>query len=254
MNRIAAVAGAASLFVSTLGAAQPADAPRAEGAPGATAETAPQPAPATTPVSPSGGHIRWGITGGPGTFFPGPMVTIAAEGRIGWQFTSILGAYATVGFTEGYWFGGSLNVGSGGAGVSMNFRYVDYWQFGVEGEAILGNTFFVAAGPKIVKGGWGFVGQGVDAGSGGASAEQYAGIVSGWLPAVGTRIGLAFGKVNPATGKRGGFNMAIDTTFVFGSGGVEIKQSAGTTGVSQRVAPLGGIGITPILMFGYEMR
>lgn len=260
MNRLACAVGTASLFLSSLGAAQPADVPRTEPAPASegSAEAAPIAAPAEVPVLapvfPAQGRFRFGIAAGLGTFFPGPMISYGLAGRAGWQFTNILGAYATFGKTSGLWLGGSLNVGSGGASISQSVSFVDYWQFGLEGEAILGNRFYVAAGPKIVNGGWGFIAQSVGGGSGGASVNQTAGVVSGWLPAVGTRIGLAFGKPNPETGRRGGFNMAIDTTFVFGSGGVKVNQSAGGTGISQSVAPLGGVGITPMLTFGYELR
>lgn len=201
-----------------------------------------------------GMRIRFGASAGGGTFFPGPMVDFGVEGRVGWQFTNILGLYGTLGYNQGLWIGGSIKVGSGSAQVSESVSFVNYTQFGVEGEAILGNHFFVALGPKIAKGGWGYVGQEASGGGGGGSASQAVGVVSGWFPAVGTKIGVGFGKPNPGSGRRNGFTMMLDTTFVFASGGVRAGQSAGTGGATQVIAPYGGIGIAPMLMFGFESR
>ena len=138
--------------------------------------------------------------------------------------------------------------------MSESVNFVSYYQFGFEGEAILGNHFFVALGPKLARGGWGFVGQEVTAGGGGGGATQRVGVVSGWLPAIGTKIGVGFGKPNPVTGRRNGFTMMLDTMFVFGSGGIQASQSGGTGGASQIIAPFGGMGIAPMLLFGFESR
>jgi hypothetical protein len=204
------------------------------------------------------GRIRFGASAGFGTFVPGPMINFAAEARVGYQFTDMLGLYGTLGYNRGLWIGGSIQANSNGAKVTENIGFVGYVQLGAEGELLLGNHFFIAAGPKIAKGGWGFVGQSASAGSGGGGAEQYAGIVDGWLPGVGTKLGVGFGRPDPTTGRRSGFTMMLDTTFLYGSGGVRFAQSAGSNGsgatASQIVAPLSGWGIAPMLMFGFESR
>jgi hypothetical protein len=46
----------------------------------------------------------------------------------------------------------------------------------------------------------------------------------------------------------------LDTMFIFGTGGVQVSQTGGSGGASQSVAPLGGVGITPMLLFGFESR
>ncbi len=241
MKRLARVSGLVLLLGSLEALAQEAAPAAAPPPPDAAA-----PAPAPKSSGPLPGRWRAGASVGGGTFFPGPMINFGGEIRGGWEFTDMLGVYLTLGRGSGLWLGGGYNNGT----VTESISAVGYWEFGVEGELLLGNHFYIALGPKVVDGGWGFLTQ-----SGGTSgASQTAGAVSGWFPGVEGKLGLGFGKPNPETGRRMGFTMYLDALVVFGGGGVKISQSGGTGGASQNVAPLGGVGIAPMLMFGFETR
>lgn len=77
-------------------------------------------------------------------------------------------------------------------------------------------------------------------------------------PLTALRTGLGFGHPNPTTGRRTGFSIMLSTMFVLGSGGVRAAQTAGSSGgstsVYQGVTPYGGLGIAPLLLFGFESR
>ena len=65
----------------------------------------------------------------------------------------------------------------------------------------------------------------------------------------------ATGKLNPKTGKRSGFAIALDLRMLIAPDSATTSQSAGAGGVSQAVATnTTAIGWSPMLMMGYELR
>ncbi|MHB8877509.1 MAG: hypothetical protein ACYC8T_27780 [Myxococcaceae bacterium] len=167
-----------------------------------------------------GGRVRFGASAGLGAFLNPGAVMFGAEGRVGYQLDQMLGAY--VAFQEAGGIG--LTANSGGGSVTG----VGYWRLALVGEATLGNRFFVGAGPALLNGAWATVGANVSNGSANAGVTT----VSGYVPAANVRLGIGFGSPN-ASGRRTGFNMALDTTFAFSAG---------------------GMSIAPLLVFGFESK
>jgi hypothetical protein len=216
--------------------------------------TPPPPPPSgdiTTVIAPEGGgvdrsndpRLRWGVNAQLGWFFPQPMFTFGAEGRIGWSFSRLLAAYVSLGGGSGLFFGGSGN--STGATVSM--AVMSQWYVGVMGELNLGDVFFIGAGPGI--GRFSLAGLAITAGTTGADEQVKA--LGGWTPSLDLKLGFGFGRRNPESGRRGGFTLAIDVRAVFPTDSVYVQN--GSSGQSVDVHRT-GFGLAPMLMLGYDSR
>ncbi|MBI5511007.1 MAG: hypothetical protein HY903_19775 [Deltaproteobacteria bacterium] len=212
----------------------------------------PTPAPTPTPPPPASApideaestRIRFGVSGGLGTFIPGPMACFGLDARVGAQLGSLFGVYGILGYDAGLW----LKAKASSSGASVGASAVGLTYVGAVAEATLGDTFFVGAGPLIAKGGWTSVKE--SASSSGASQEA---MVAGakYIPGADVRLGIGLGG---STGgrRRNQFTITLDAKVV-SAPVTEVKQSGGTAGASQSVN-IGNrvIGIAPMLFFGYD--
>lgn len=194
-------------------------------------------------------RFRWGISGGAGTFIPGPLFSLGAEARAGWQFNRIFSLYGSFGGNVGFMIAGSLDPTMG----SLNVGADAYYAFGVQAEAVFQDMLFVAGGPHLVRGGWAFVGQSIDA-AGGISQRAYA-AGGGFMPGVNLKVGLGLGSRNEKTGRRNQFTIALDTMFLFAPDTVTGSQVVNMNGISQQVEVRGlALGVAPVIMLGFDGR
>jgi hypothetical protein len=244
-----------SVFTLTMGfsltaSAQPATAvtPPPESAPESAPATSNAAAPTAPPPAPDGGHFRWGLSPMAGTFFPGPTtIAFGIEGRVGYAFNQTVTAFGSLGAVGGVGFGGSASS----TGASASVSAVSYWYLGANVDALVAGPLFVGGGAAIGRGGWGVVS--AAASSSGGSQEVIA--AGGLMPQFNARLGLATGTPSPTTGKRSGFSVALDLRVLVAPDSVSTKQSAGAGGATQSVTTnTTEIGISPMLMLGYEQR
>jgi hypothetical protein len=213
------------------------------------AESPPPPPPATpadAPVAEPGGmRVRWGVTGGAGYFIPASAVDFGASARIGVQLSNLLGAYLDVGYTAGIGLGGSFT----GTGGSISVSGVGFWHVAPTVELDLGK-FFIAGGPALASGGWGQISQGADSSG---NATQSAVATSGLMYGLDLRTGLTFGAQQPS-GRRSGFTLALDFKLL-AARVVSVTQQAGSSGASQSIRTGDMvIGMTPMLVLGYDAK
>ena len=85
-------------LVSASALAQEAPPPSPPPEPPPAAPAPPPDAPVAMPMDTDpGGRVRWGVSGNLGWHLPQSAFTFGGEGRIGYQITNMLGAYAIVG-------------------------------------------------------------------------------------------------------------------------------------------------------------
>lgn len=188
-------------------------------------------------------RLRWGVNAQLGWFYPQPMFTMGAEGRIGWSFNRLLAAYVSLGGGSGLYFGGSGGNGSGTVSIAV----MSQWYVGAMAELNLGDLFFVGAGHGI--GRFSLAGLSVTAGTSGG--DEQVKVLGGWTPSVDLKLGFGFGRRNPETGRRGGFTLALDVRAVFPTDSVYVQN--GSSGQSVEVHRA-GFGIAPMLMLGFDSR
>jgi hypothetical protein len=125
-----------------------------------------------------------------------------------------------------------------------------FWHLGAMAEGTFGDHFFVAGGPMLFNGAWTSVSQ--SGGTGGASQSVVV-AGGGILPGADLRLGFNFGHPQPS-GRRSGFTIGLDVK-ILSAPVTSVSQSAGTGGASQSVN-IGDhqLGITPMLMLGYEAK
>jgi hypothetical protein len=239
------------------GASAPAATPAASPAPPAEKEslgaaTTPAEAPKkeeATPVAPANeGHFRWGVSPKLGTFFPGPTtIAFGIEGRTGWALNQTVSIYGCFGGVAGVGFGAEVNSSGGAASISA----VSYWYLGANVDALLTGPLFVGGGAAIGRGAWGVLSGSVS--SAGGTQETIA--AAGIMPSLDGQIGLATGSLNPYTGKRSGFSIALDVRALIAPDSVSTKQTAGLGSASQAVTTsTTALGVSPMLMLGYDSR
>jgi hypothetical protein len=200
------------------------------------------------PEPPEPMRFRWGLSAGAGTFIPGPMLAFGGELRAGVQLNRMFSVYGSFAGSAGFLIGGSVT----GTGGSLNVGAEAFYAFGVQGEAVFFDMLYVAGGPQVARGGWGFIGQAVDL-NGGVSQRVYA--AAGWMPAFDLKVGFGFGSRNEKTGRRNHFTVAIDTMFLFAPNTVTGSQVVNMNGVSQSVDVRGvAVGVAPLLVLGFDGR
>lgn len=207
-----------------------------------------QPVPAAEPPMPSSMRFRWGVGGDIGYFIPVNILDFGAQAHFGVQLNETLAVFGELGFLFGVGIGGSAS--SNGASVSV--AALGFWDLGVMAEATFSDHFFLAGGPMLFGGGWTAVSQ--SATSSGNTNQQVVAAGGDVLPGVDVRVGYTFGGRNPETGRRSGFTLSLDAKVMYATVS-SVSQSAGSTGASQSVN-VGDhqIGITPMLLIGYEAR
>lgn len=193
-------------------------------------------------------HLRWGFSGNVGLFFANPQAfALGPEGRVGYQLNSVLGFYGSLGAVGGVGIGASASD----TGVSGGLSAVSYWYGSASAEAVLADLFLVAAGLGIGKGAWASTSVSADQTSG--STEQVA--AGGIMPQANARIGLAFGDRSRRNGKKDGFTLALDGRLLWAPNSVSQQISGGATGggITQTVET-SAVSVTPMLVFGYDVR
>lgn len=200
------------------------------------------------PEPPEPMRFRWGLSAGAGTFIPGPMLAFGGELRAGVQLNRMFSVYGSFAGSAGFLIGGSVSA----TGGSLNVGAEAFYAFGVQGEAVFLDMLYVAGGPQLARGGWGFIGQAVDL-NGGISQRAYA--AAGWMPAFDLKVGFGFGSRNEKTGRRNHFTVAIDTMFLFAPNTVTGSQVVNMNGISQSVDVRGvAVGVAPLLVLGFDGR
>jgi hypothetical protein len=220
----------------------------------------PQTPPSATPAPPirppdspmleedPGGRIRWGVSGNLGWHIPYPAFTLGAEGRIGYQVSNIFSAYAIVGVTGGFGFGGSANS----SGASASITGLSYYYFGAIAEAMFADIFYVGGGPVIASGGLGIAGLSV--GNGGAGITAVAD--SGVMPGFDLRLGLGLGRPHPGPSfRRGGFNLGLNVLMLLHPDTVVTRIQGDSMGGSVSVNTNELVfTATPMVQLGYDWR
>ena len=218
----------------------------------------PQPAPVVaSPVRPMdapmieedpGGRVRWGVSGNFGWHIPQSAFTFGASGRVGYQISNLIAAYAEFGGTVGLGFGGTVT----GSGTNITATALSYYYFAAIAEFMFGNIFYVGGGPVLANGA--LAGVSVSGSSTGGQVTTVAD--SGLMPGLDLRLGLGLGRQSgPPTFRRGGFNLGVnamillhpDTIVVRGSGG----SSGGTGSVTTNELT---VTVVPMFMLGYDSR
>ncbi|UQA57278.1 hypothetical protein [Polyangium aurulentum] len=202
------------------------------------------------PPGDPGGRVRWGVSASLGWHLPQSMFTIGGEGRIGYQVSNVLSAYAAIGGTGGFGFGADVGV----EGVSVSVNAISYYYLGAIAEAMFGDIFYVGGGPVIARGAIGGFTTGISA-DGVAEVTQVSS--AGFKPGLNLRFGLGFGKPRSPSYRRGGFNLGVDALLLFHPSAVFVTTRAdgqnGTAGTSVTTSALGA-SLIPMLTLGYDSR
>jgi hypothetical protein len=195
----------------------------------------------------SGTRFRWGVDGQAGYFLPVKILDWGASARFGAQLNDTFGVFLDLGYLFGIGIGGSVSSN----GASIKLATLSFWQIGVMGEASLGDRFFIAAGPMLFSGGWTAVSQSAD--SSGNVSQNVVAAGDNVLPGLDLRIGVGFGS-RQSNGRKAGFNISLDTKLLYAPV-TSVSQSVSGSSVNQSVK-VGDhqLGITPMLMLGYDAR
>lgn len=223
-----------------------------------TAPPPPPPQPVASPVRPvdspmveedPGGRVRWGISGDFGWHIPQSAFTFGAEGRIGYQISNMISAFAIAGFTVGLGIGGSGSA----TGASVSLTALSYYYFGAIAEFMLGNLFYFGGGPVLANGAL----AGITA-NGGTNGGGFTTVAdAGLMPGLDLRLGLGLGRQNPAPSfRRGGFNLGVNALILLHPDTVVGRAQAdsmGNVGAEVKTNEL-VVTVTPMLMLGYDSR
>ncbi len=206
-----------------------------------TSESAPDPEPV------SAGRIRWGVSGNLGWHFPQSAFTFGAEGRFGYQLSDMFGAYAIFGGTAGFGFGGSVS----GNSASVSATALSRWYLGAIAELLLGDLFFVGAGPVFANGG--LAGAVVSGNAGGVGSAVFA--HGGPSFGLDVRLGLQLGRKAGPSQRKSGFSLGLSALTLLHPNTAVVRTEAGMNGgtvdVSTRELM---VTVTPMLMLGYDWR
>lgn len=201
-----------------------------------------------TPRVDPGRRVRWGISANLGWHLPYHALGIGLQGNIGYQFNDVFSAYVTLGGHLG--FGLGIGVTNNGA-ASVSGTFIGHYTMGLIAEALLGDHFYIAGGPAF--------GVGTIAVAG-ISASTSQGTVTGlgaygFKPGFDLRMGVMFGKKNPATFRRGGFNLGVDVLTLYHPGAIFTRVQANDMGANVEVKFQDALWtVTPMLTLGYEAR
>ncbi len=217
----------------------------AQDAVGAPTDPSQGPIMAPAPVAEGGSEarFRWGIGAAGGLFIPGSLVDFGAGLRLGAQLNDSFGVYGDLGFAFGLALGGSVS----GTSTTLRASAVAFWHVGVLAEATFGDMFFVGAGPLIASGGWVFTDQYTDSSG---TVQQNVIEAGGFMPGLDLRVGIGLGGRRPS-GRRSQFTIGLDVKFLLAS--VSSASTGTGTGATVRTGDT-QIGITPMLMIGYDSK
>ncbi len=223
-----------------------------------TAPPPPPPQPIASPVRPvdspmveedPGGRVRWGVSGDFGWHIPQSAFTFGAEGRIGYQISNMISAFAIAGFTVGLGIGGSGTA----TGASVSLTALSYYYFGAIAEFMLGNLFYFGGGPVIANGALAGITANGGTNGGGFTTVAHAGL----MPGLDLRLGLGLGRQAGAPSfRRGGFNIGLDALILLHPNAVVGRaqtDSMGNTGAEVRTNEL-IVTATPMITLGYDAR
>lgn len=210
---------------------------------------APAPA-ADAPMRDPGGRVRWGIGAGAGMHFgtPYPVFGGQLKGRVGYQFTNLLGVYVDIGTDFG--IGGQISL-TPSQGGSASGTLISHFFIQALAELMLGDLFYVAGGGGLAHGSLAILGVDASTNSGGISAI----VAGGFNPAFDVKLGFGFGKPKPGSWRRGGFNLGIDLQMVLHTNALVTRVQGGTGGASITVDTRETVfTATPMLTLGYDAR
>ncbi len=195
-----------------------------------------------------GGRVRWGVSGNFGWHIPQSAFTFGASGRIGYQISNMIAAYAEFGGTVGLGFGG--NITSGGATVSATL--LSYYYFAAIAEFMFGNLFYVGGGPVLANGG--LVGTTVSGSAGGGDVTTV--VDAGLMPGFDLRLGLGLGRQSPSPSfRRGGFNLGVNAMILLHPDTVVVRAAGGGGGGGGSVTTNElTLTVVPMFMLGYDSR
>jgi hypothetical protein len=206
---------------------------------------------AAAPIEPKDeSRARFGLSLNGGSFFPGPFtIALGAEARLGYQLNNDVGVYGQLGGTAGLGAGTSTDGASATASVSA----VTYWYLGANIESLLGESFFVAGGAAIGRGGWGVL-SGTVAASSSRAASGSTVVAGGLMPQFNARIGFAPGK-RALDGTKRGLSFAFDLRALLAPNSERNEVVVGANGAStnQRTSTF-AVGFAPMLMIGFDTR
>ncbi len=211
--------------------------------PGFAYATTPQDA----PTEDRGHRVRWGVSAAIGWHLPYHALGVGLEGRVGYQFNSVFSTYVTFGAQLGV----GLGIGVTNSSASVSGTFMGHYVMGLIGEAFLGDRFYVGAGPAF--------GVGTLAVAG-INASSAGGVITGvgsygFKPGFDVRLGFAFGKKNPVTHRRGGFNIGLDALVLYHPGAVFTRVEANDMGANVEVMFQDKMWtVTPMLTLGYDAR
>lgn len=193
-----------------------------------------------------GNRFRWGISGNLGALAPtnGFTPALSVDARFGWQFSNMVSLYAVVGVGVGIQLGAAPSYAGQSGGVS-NGLFTQY--LGGEVEWMLGDLFFVAAGPVVNNAAYNATL--FNTGLPGVTAIEVQSV--GMRFALDARAGFHLGSIDPQTFRRSGFSIGLQamTTFYGGAALTQVKDD-GTRITSTGLA----VGVMPMLMLGYDAR
>lgn len=228
-------------LVSASAFAQETPPPPPEAPPAAASE--PAPVPAAEPAS--AGRIRWGVSGNLGWHFPQSAFTFGAEGRFGYQLSDMFGVYGIFGGTAGFGFGGSVS----GNSASVSATALSRWYLGAIAELLLGNTFFVGAGPVFANGG--LAGAVVSGSPDGVGTAVFAD--SGPSFGLDVRLGVQLGRKTEV--RKSGFSLGLSALTLLHPDATVVRTQAGMNGGTIDVTTTElMVTVTPMLMLGFDWR
>lgn len=195
----------------------------------------------------NGHRVRWGVSFNLGWHLPYHALGLGLEGRIGYQINSVFSTYVTLGGQLGV----GLGIGVTDSSASVSGTFIAHYTMGFMAEALLGDRFYVAAGPAFGVGTLGVAG--INASSAGGTITGVGSY--GFKPGFDVKLGLAFGRTNPVTFRRGGFNLGVDVLTLYHPGAIFTRVQANDMGGSVEVKFQEQMWtVTPMLTLGYDAR
>jgi hypothetical protein len=180
-----------------------------------------------------GGRFRGGVGALIGAFFPGSVLQIGPEGRLGYQIDDLMAVYASFGAHAGAGF----DVDETSSSVSFGAAIFGAPMF----EVTLVDVFFVGIGPQFLYGS--FVT--ADAASSGQNVGAEVSAFAGFMPGFKLKTGVGLGSDDPDRRKQ--FTLALDLSVVFGD---RLRVTTSNATVDAGVA----VGVLPMLAIGYDAK
>ncbi len=199
------------------------------------------------PAVDRGGRVRWGTSFNLGWHLPYHAFGLGLEVHLGWQFSRVFSLYGTLGGHLGL----GLGVDTGGNQTRVDARLIFHGITAAIAEVMLGDRFYLGAGPALAFGLFGMAGLSASRDEGTVTAVGAYGV----KPGVDLRLGLGFGRGRAPGFRRGGFNIGIDALLLFHPNTVFTRVHGDGQGGTVEVRENGTmVTVTPMLTLGYEAR